>query len=110
MKKITETEAREWMVQAIENDLCFGVRGDNFIPVLNFENSNVWDDGEMTDEELCGLCAIQVLDETWIDQALTDSKKYGKNTFIITGEYCEYGEDTNEIIIVNHSVYAMIEN
>lgn len=110
MKTITTQNAIKWMLKALDKGIIFGIRGDNFCPSDSFENSNRWDNGIMTNGELSGLSCLKVWNESYINQSLVETKKYGKYTFIIIGETEEGGEDSNEIIIGNHNIYAKIIN
>lgn len=109
MKTITKEEAITWMEEAIENNIVFGLRGDIFVPEEQFNNSTVWDDGNKTDEILDGLCAIKVDRIKNIEWALSEVKKYGTDFFIVIGESEVEGDDDNEIVIMNHRIYAKID-
>lgn len=107
---MTKKEAVEWMREAIDNELIFGLRSDDYIPSANFQNSTIWVDGEKTDEELNGLCAIEITDPDNIEWAFNEAKNYGTNCYLIVGNSKEYGWDewADEIIIKNHSIYARV--
>ena len=62
------------------------------------DNSYVWVDGEMTDEELDGTCAIR------IDDAQLAVSYFGKHVAVIG----EYGEDLGEIIIREAEVLEVL--
>lgn len=64
--------------------------------ILN--NSFVWIDGEMTDEELNGTCALMLQD------AKLANNYFGNHIAIIGGDMMEYGEDLGEIIIKDAEV------
>lgn len=59
------------------------------------DNSYVWVDGECTDEELDGTCAIN-LDDAKL--ALVNGY-YGEHVAVIAGDSQEWGQDAGEIII-----------
>lgn len=74
-------------------------------------NSFVWDDGNQTDEELNGTCAI-VIGIWWdgpefeisdIEKALKNVKAYGniKRYGLLIGDDFQGGEDVGEVIISN---------
>lgn len=66
------------------------------------DNSYVWVDGEMTDEELDGTCAIR------IDDAQLAISYFGEHVAVIGGYYGEYGEDLGEIIIREAEVLEVL--
>jgi len=66
-------------------------------------NSVVWDDGEETDEELNGACAIN---HTMLDAI--NCEYVGDHIAIIAGDSVEYGEDAGEIIIADAEVISVI--
>lgn len=110
MKTITKEEAKNWIEEAIQNDVVFGLRGDDFIPEVNFEDSCIWEDGHKSKDELNGLCAMQITNPENIDWSFEEIKKYGVNFFLIVGESYEEGNDewAHEIIISNHRIFAQI--
>ena len=62
--------------------------------------SRIWVDGEETDEELPGVCALDMRAYSTKDEAIEASRQYyGKYTAIIASDSMEYGEDLNEIIL-----------
>lgn len=100
---MTKREAIQNIIDRIEEikDECeyeyIGVRiqEDEFTEGEILDNSYVWDDGEWTDEELDGTCAVN-LD----DAKLTLTNGYfGEHVAIIAGDHCEWGQDCGEIII-----------
>ena len=69
-------------------------------------NSRVWVDGEETEEELNGACAISVTARGW--ERLVDMY-YGDHIAIIVGDTAKYGEDAGEIIIEDAEVVRIIK-
>ena len=64
--------------------------------------SHIWVDGNDTEEELDGICAIHV-------NALEAAcEYYGDHVAIIAGNGASYGEDAGEIIIRDAIVAAVI--
>jgi hypothetical protein len=80
-------------------------------------NSYVWEDGEPTDVELPGSCAIQIpVTKNWdgtevslsdIESAIDEIRQYGSQgqLLLIAGSMMQYGDDDGEIIL-NHSDYT----
>ena len=66
------------------------------------DNSFVWIDGEMTDEELDGACAVN------IDDARLANNYFGDHVAIIGSNSMEYGEDLGEIILRDAEVLEVI--
>ena len=65
-------------------------------------NSRVWVDGDPTDDELGGICAIKVIAGTAESVLATIRKMYawgGAQIVLVGGYYASYGEDRDEIII-----------
>lgn len=64
-----------------------------------------WEDGEPTDEELYGTCALAVDGYSNISRSLSALIKgygsLGDQVALIGGYQCEWGEDAGEIIIKN---------
>lgn len=56
------------------------------------DNSFVWVDGEMTDEELDGTCAVK------LEDAELANGYFGEHVAIIGSNSMEYGQDLGEII------------
>ena len=75
---------------------------DAFVLGETLDNSFVWVDGEITDEELNGTCAIR------IDDAELAKGYYGDHVAIIGGDSVEYGQDLGEIIIRNAEVLEVV--
>lgn len=66
------------------------------------DNSFVWVDGEMTDEELDGTCAVKLED---VDLA---NGYFGDHVAIIGSDSMEYGQDLGEIILKDAEVLEVI--
>ena len=66
------------------------------------DNSFVWVDGKMTDEELDGTCAVK------IDDAELAHQYFGDHVAIIAGNYAEYGVDLGELIIRDAEVLEVL--
>lgn len=66
------------------------------------DNSFVWVDGEMTDEELDGTCAIMLKD------AELANAYHGSHVAIIGSDSMEYGQDLGEIILRDAEVLEVI--
>ena len=66
------------------------------------DNSFVWIDGEMTDEELNGTCAIMLKD------AKLANSYFGDHVAIIGSDSMEYGQDLGEIILSDAEVLEVI--
>ena len=66
------------------------------------DNSFVWVDGEMTDEELDGTCAIMLKD------AKLANAYHGNHVAIIGSDSMEYGQDLGEIILRDAEVLEVI--
>lgn len=78
----------------------YGVRCHNGTPVAigdTLPPSYVWDDGECTDQQLDGTCAIDLRESN--ADALIKSYGYAGEPIIIAGFYASHGEDRGEIII-----------
>lgn len=66
------------------------------------DNSFVWVDGEITDEELDGTCAVK------LEDAELAKGYFGDHVAIIGGDYMEYGQDLGEIIIRDAEVLEVL--
>lgn len=84
----------------------FGLRvedGRTFAVGEFLPNSRVWDDGEPTDDEVDGTCAIDLGDEPSIDDIVTaieQAQSYNGSTLVlIAGKYRGYGQDDGEAVI-----------
>lgn len=65
-------------------------------------NSFVWVDGEITEEELNGVCAIRA------DNADYIKRYFGEYAAIIAGNKADYGYDPGEIIIEDANVIEIL--
>lgn len=66
-------------------------------------NSHIWEDGDDTEEEIDGVCAMNVKSLNMI------SCEYFGQTILVLGSYdVEYGEDLGEIIMRDAEVLAII--
>ena len=107
---MTKNEAIEKIMERIEeikDKYDFGyigvrVQEDPFTLGETLDNSFVWVDGEMTDEELDGTCAVK------IDEAELAKRYFGDYVAIIGGDSMEYGHDLGEIIIRNAEVLEIV--
>ena len=66
------------------------------------DNSFVWVDGEITDEEVDGTCAVK------LEDAELAKGYFGDHVAIIGGDYMEYGQDLGEIIIRDAEVLEVL--
>lgn len=95
------------MIDEIKNLYDFdyiGIRVSEF-PFTKGEilgNSFVWVDGEMTEEELDGTCAIMLQD------AILANAYYGDHVAIIGSDSMEYGQDLGEIILRDAEVLEVL--
>ena len=78
------------------------VSDNKFSEGETLNNSFVWVDGEMTDEELDGTCAIMLKD------AKLANAYYGDHVAIIGSDSMEYGQDLGEIILRDAEVLEVI--
>lgn len=88
------------IVEKLKNDNRFYWRTDDFCPKCgeDFENSTRWDDNIKTEESLGGLsCSTDFY---------TNTVYCGRYRFAIAGEFKEYGEDEDEVIVRGHGVLA----
>ena len=107
---MTKNEAIEKIMERIEeikDKYDFGyigvrVQEDPFTLGETLDNSFVWVDGEMTDEELDGTCAVK------IDEAELAKRYFGDYVAIIGGDSMEYGQDLGEIITRNAEVLEIV--
>jgi hypothetical protein len=110
---ITATEILEAIKElALENEVL-GLRahsnhfGCNIVTVgCELPCSHRWDDGEPTDDELAGTCAMAVDEDTDLAQVTRFLREYGSlgQVILITGSYSAGGEDLGECIIRNAQV------
>ena len=66
------------------------------------DNSFVWVDGEMTDEELDGTCAVK------LEDAELANGYFGEHVAIIGSDSMEYGQDLGEIILRDAEVLEVL--
>lgn len=66
------------------------------------DNSFVWVDGEITDEELDGTCAIMLSD------AELANSYFGDHVAIIGSDSMSYGQDLGEIILRDAEVLEVV--
>lgn len=66
------------------------------------DNSYIWIDGECTDEELDGTCAIGIKD------AELANGYFGEHVAIVAGNFAEYGQDLGELIIRDAEVIEVL--
>ena len=86
----------------------------------DLENSHNWVDGDWTDEELDGTCAVDIT-EAWSYDSLDELKEtaikrlnknggwYSGDAYLIAGYSSEIGEDGCEKIIRGAEVIGIIE-
>lgn len=71
--------------------------------------SKVWDDGFETDEELPGICGLEV-DDRSIEKVMNMAKDYyGDHMALIAGDDVSYGQDDDEVIINDAQVLQIIK-
>lgn len=78
------------------------VQENEFTKGALLDNSFVWVDGEMTDEELDGTCAVKLEDAELI------KGYFGDHIAIIGSDSMEYGQDLGEIILRDAEVLEVI--
>ena len=66
------------------------------------DNSFVWVDGEMTDEELPGTCAVK------LEDAQLANSYFGEHVALIGSNTMEYGQDLGEIILRDAEVMEVL--
>lgn len=107
---MTKTEAIKNIInriEEIEEAYDYGYIGirvseNEFTEGETLDNSFVWVDGEMTDEELDGTCAIMLKD------AKLANAYHGSHVAIIGSDSMEYGQDLGEIILRDAEVLEVI--
>ena len=67
-------------------------------------NSHVWIDGDETDTELDGVCAISTAVINFVD-----TMYFGDTVIVLGSDAAEYGEDLGEIIMKDAVVLDIIE-
>ena len=68
--------------------------------------SRRWVDGEMTDEILDGICAIDA--QSAAGRVLDFGAYEGNVVLVLGGSYCEDGEDDREIILTSSWGYPVV--
>lgn len=114
IKNIIETNNAEYGYFGIRAMMQNPLTGKNQIVAVDdiLDNSYAWEDGETTDEELPGTCAIKLnydAEIEAIESALKNIKVYSWNVkqFVLLGaNSADYGTDANEIILENAVVLA----
>lgn len=94
-------------IEEIEDAYDYGYIGirvseNEFTEGETLDNSFLWVDVEMTDEELDGTCAIMLKD------AKLANTYFGNHVAIIGSDSMEYGQDLGEIILRNAEVLEVI--
>lgn len=80
-------------------DEAFGLHvGDTVM-----HNSHIWDDGEDTEEELDGVCAMNL---RALDMIICEY--YGETILVLGSDDAEYGDDLGEIVMRDAKVLAVI--
>ncbi len=125
MKKITTIEELMEILESGEYSY-YGLRGATNHDVANIERGYLdrsynWVDGEKTDEQLDGTCALSVgdfLSEREIlrryNRLAMYTAQHGTSTILLIGDNNqEYGEDENEVILGSNGygadVVAIVE-
>ena len=94
IEEIKENSEYEYIgVRVQENELTKGE---------SLDNSFVWVDGEMTDEELGGTCAVK------LEDAELANGYFGEHVAIIGSNSMEYGQDLGEIILKDAEVMEVL--
>ena len=78
------------------------VQENEFAEGETLDNSFVWVDGEMTDDELDGTCAVR------LEDANLANGYFGDHVAIIGSNSMEYGQDLGEIILRDAEVLEVI--
>lgn len=71
-------------------------------------NSKVWVDGEETDEELDGVCVID-LNAPEASEALNGNGYFGSHIALLASDNYEYGADAGEVILKDAEVLFIIK-
>jgi hypothetical protein len=93
----------------------FGIRADDrkFEIGQMLPNSFIWDDGEKTDEELGGTCAVRLYDywtEKYNDGAEKQANEYPfDNLYLIASKSAQEGNDRNELIMYEAVVVEVLK-
>lgn len=88
----------------------YAIRFDNreFEEGQEVPNSFHWEDGQITNEELDGVCGLYIENIEEAEKHLNASYE-GKHVYIIGGNWgYEWGQDDNEIIISGAEIVAKI--
>lgn len=109
---MTKKEAIQNIIDRIEEikDECeyeyIGIRiqENEFTEGEILDNSFVWVDGECTDEELDGTCAINLDDA----KLALENGYYGEHVAIVAGDHREWGQDEGEVIIREATVIEVL--
>jgi hypothetical protein len=104
----TRTEKIEALIAGWTRDADHGIRiVDEPVAVgTELPRSFRWDDGEWTDEELVGTCAI---DLTRRDATRLASHYFGRYALLVGGVVALYGEDDGEVIMRDAVCEACVE-
>ena len=108
--------------QALKSNFI-GIRYDDNVYQVGdeLENSHDWPEGNWTETELNGACAVDVMspggDYQDLDEfkkhaieQLNDSNEYlNENVYLISGTSYEYGNDPNEVILSNPEVIGILK-
>lgn len=78
------------------------VQDNEFTEGEILDSSFVWVDGEMTDEELDGTCAVK------LEDAELANGYFGEHVAIIGSNSMEYGQDLGEIILRDAEVLEVL--
>ena len=78
------------------------VQENEFAEGETLDNSFVWVDGEITDDELDGTCAVR------LEDANLANGYFGDHVAIIGSNSMEYGQDLGEIILRDAEVLEVI--
>ena len=78
------------------------VQENEFAEGETLDPSFIWVDGEMTDEELDGTCAVR------LEDANLANGYFGDHVAIIGSNSMEYGQDLGEIILRDAEVLEVI--
>lgn len=113
-KIVTQQQAIDMILSDDDPYYTMGFRGDDFIPVRKFRKSSYHGDEE-SEFQLSGVSAIviQPVNEEGIIKAITKARKYGKNVFLLKGEWenaHEVFNDPGEILFTEHKILAIVED
>ena len=108
--------------QALKSNFI-GIRYDDNAYQLGdeLENSHDWPEGNWTETELDGACAVNMMSSGGDYQDLDEFKKHAieqlndsneylnENVYLISGTSYEYGNDPNEVILTNPEVIGILK-